>query len=84
MNLPGQEMLAGFLGGRGAQPGPSPEVREFLGKCVRVDSRCCEKRLLRPVHRNALVLLKKAQSVKCRKCSASTLSGGPQTRQAIL
>ena len=29
MILPGQEMLAGFLGGRGAQPGPSPEVREF-------------------------------------------------------
>ena len=26
MNLPGQELLAGFLGGRGAQPGPSPEV----------------------------------------------------------
>ena len=30
VNLPGQEMLAGFLGGRGAQPGPSPEVRQLV------------------------------------------------------
>ena len=29
MNLPGQELLGGFLGGRAAQPGPSPEVSEL-------------------------------------------------------